>query len=611
MILVKGTIGLGIRERHPGSDLSIYSQESTRQWLEQLPTANLGETSRRVYHRLLESNAVLIDAKSRSSILSSLESSVKHICDSLKKHYIGHSVSLSTKQKKIANLCQAIQLEMAIGYKTIIEDLLSDEKYSNKLLPLAVNHSLYYLHSVQIRSYQLYRDLPQGLWHEIHTLYQLAEQNQFHENKYTIGTISYQTLGTYKKILLLATTNPNQLRQKDIEDIAHSLSLIARKTRLDSAPDADYDFVVNLNTDAAPFHRALIKDGMKAHYRGISLHQVVSLLQDELKLADSSKTKTGIDERILRHLLRAWGTMATRAFSRTAGNGVIKISIGLAGCHYLINKEMHGDEDTIDSLEGGALLESLEGSLKDAMVIGEEESNNLHIPKPRNNNWNSNISGPAIKTDNFWDAVYIKRSATDLPEVKKPVDFMVPTSKPTESDKYDLKEATIINVSPGGYCLKLDGHLPKQTQTGEIIGLLEHNRDGSHIWNIGTIRWMQQNDTGFLQLGVQLIAPNAEPVLGQMRSNHMDEHSYQRCLLLPELLGIGQPQTILTSPIPFSANHNLHIKSNAHDDVIHLVKLLASGHSYQQFEYRTLEVDTQVEQKASNSIDFDSLWDAL
>jgi hypothetical protein len=611
MTLVKGTIGLGIRERHADSELSKYNDESTQLWLDELPMANLGETSRQVYSRLLESNAILLDVELRSRILSSLESSVKHITDSLKKHYNSHSVSLSTKQNKIAKLCQALELEMAIGYKTIIEDLLNDEKFTSNLLPFAVNHALYYFHSVQIRSYQLYNNLPKGLWHEIHILYQLAEQNQFHENKFNIGNTSHQILSTYKKILLLATTNPNQLRQRDIEMVSNALGLITRKTSLDSAPDADYDFVVNLNADAAPFHNALIKDGMKAHYRGINVHQVVTLLQDELKSSDSMKSKTGLNDVIKRHLLRAWGTMATRAFSRTPGNGVIKVSVGLAACHYLINHEIHGDEDPKKSLEGTALLESLEGSLKDAMLIGEEESNNLHIPKPRNSNWNSNSSGPAIKTDNFWDAVYVKHSAAELPKVKKPVDFMAPIAKISDADRYDYQDATIINLSPGGYCLKLDGVLPKQTQTGEVIGLLERNRDGTHIWNIGTIRWMQQNVTGFLQLGVQLIAPNAKPIMGQMRSNYMDKDSYQRCLLLPELVGIGQPQTILTSPIPFNVNHNIHIKNNVQDNIIHLVKLISSGHSYQQFEYSVLDVDNSVDEKASNTVDFDSLWDAL
>jgi len=611
MTLIKGTIGLGIRERHVNPELSKYSPGSTQIWLEELPTANLGETSRRVYHRILESNAILLDVKMRSSILSSLESSVQHITNSLKKHYVSQSVSLSTKQNKVAKLCQAIELEMAIGYKTIIEDLLSDEKFSNELLPLSVNHALYYFHSVQIRSYQLYNDLPQGLWHEIHILYQLAEQNQFHEKIFTLGNNSYQTLTTYKKILLLATTNPNQLRQRDIEMISKALGILARKTTIDSAPDAEYDFVVNLNADAAPFHRVLIKDGMKAHYRGINVHRVVSFIQDEIKLTDSTKSKTGLDDTIKRHLFHAWGTMATRVFSRTPGKGIIKVSVGLAACHYLISREIHGDKDPQDSLKGGALIESLEGSLKNATILGDEDSSNMHIPKPSKNTWNSPTTGPMIKNDQFWDTLYVKHSATDLPEVNKPVEFMTQNSKPTDSDRYNYQEATIINLSPGGYCLKLDGILPKQTQMGEVIGLLEHNRDGSHIWNIGTIRWMKQHGTGFLQLGVQLISPNAEPILGQMRSSHMDKDTYQRCLLLPELVGIGQPQTILTSPIPFSVNHNIHIKNNDKDNVIHLVKLISSGLSYKQFEYRLLDADTSIDSKSSNDLEFDSLWDAL
>jgi len=610
MTLVKGTIGLGIRERHPDADLSKYSEEFSNQWLKELPMANLGETSRRVYHRLLESNGQLLKANIRCSLLSNIESSVEYTCDSLKKHYTAQSVSLTDKQRKVANLCQAIQLEMAIGYKTVIEDLLSDEKYNSELLPLAVNQALFYFHRVQIRCYQLYRDLPPGLWHETHLLYQLAEQNQFHQDKITSNNKSLNTTGIYKKIILLATTNPNQLRQRDIDVIANALGILIRKCKIDSDPDGDYDFVVNLNSDASPFHRALIKDGMKAHYRGLCVKDIELSLQQELKLTEKAKRKTGMEDSILRHLMRSWGTMATRAFSRTAGNGSIQVSVGLSASHFLINKELYGEEPE-EPLKGDVLIDSLEGSLKDAIILDTGDSQIYNVPKASHPNWNSNKSGPMIKSEDVWSAAYVKKDATDDVDDKKSYEFMERAPKKAKDSKYDFKDAAIINVSPGGYCLKLDGLLPKQTQTGEVIGLLELSNDDRHIWNIGNIRWMQRHETGDLQLGVQLIAPNAVPVFGQMVTSHMDELSYQRCLLLPALIGIGQPQTILTSPIPFSINHRVRLKNEDSTYDIRLTKLISSSNSYQQFEYDKFEVDVAEDKSDESNSDFDKVWDLL
>jgi len=611
--LVKGSIGLGIRERHPEADQSKYNQESITRWLDELPMANLGETSRRVYRRLFESNSQLIDTEIRYRILQSVEDCVEHICNSLKKHYIGQSVSLTDKQKKVADLSQAIQLELAIGYKTIIEDLLSDEKYDNNLLPIAVNHSLHYFHCVQLRSYQLYSDLPSGTWHEIHLLYQLAEQNQFHENKNSLGNKSITVLNTYKDILLLATTNPNQLRQSDVEVIANALSILREYCDIGSDPDAEYDFVANLNADAPPFHRALIKDGMKGHYRAININNIVEFLQHELKTSEKEKRKTGINDITLRHLLRAWGTMATRAFTRTEFSGSIQVSVGLAASHFLISKELFDDEEDEQQQQptGQSLVDSLEGSLKNAHILSIDDSEQYHVPNASQPEWNT--GGPAVKTENLWDAVYRKKSSLDIIDDKKPYEFMAQSSN-NKTVSYDLENATILNVSPGGYCLKLEGTFQKQARTGEIIGLLELDEDSQHTWNIGNIRWMKRYTEGDLQLGIQLIAPNAEPVLAQVYKSHTAEHSYQRCLLLPALIGIGQPPTIITSTIPFAINQIIHLKEHESIFKVRLSKLVSSGHSYQQFEYEKLDMDNSGNvKKPTDTTDdnFDSVWELL
>jgi len=126
MTLIKGVIGLSIRTRNPGTEESKYNHRANQQWLKQLPSSNLGETSRLVYKRILLSNELLLDTKNRIDFLQGIESVVENIQSNLRKHYQGQSVSLTSKQKKIANLCLTLQNEMAIGYKTVIEDLISE-----------------------------------------------------------------------------------------------------------------------------------------------------------------------------------------------------------------------------------------------------------------------------------------------------------------------------------------------------------------------------------------------------------------------------------------------------------------------------------------------------
>ena len=143
-MLLKGTIGLGIRERKPATDTQRYQQKVLSEWVTNLPKGNIGETSRLVYQLLLESNQQLLTAQQRSDVLSQLHVSVAYITTALKKHYIGQSISLSEKQQKVANFSQAIEVEMAIACKTVIEDLLVDEKFTSPLLLNAINACLFY-----------------------------------------------------------------------------------------------------------------------------------------------------------------------------------------------------------------------------------------------------------------------------------------------------------------------------------------------------------------------------------------------------------------------------------------------------------------------------------
>jgi len=611
--LVKGSIGLGIRERQPQTKMSSYSSDAIEQWIEDLPMANIGETSRRVYHRLLESNTSLLDVKVRTRLLNSLNKPIKFICNYLTRYYTVQSASLTEKQMKVANLSRTIQLEAAIGYKTIIEDLIVDEKYGSKLLPIAVNHALYYLYKVQVLCAQLYSDLPKGLWREIHLLYRLAEQNQFHEPLFTVGNEQHSISNTYKRIILLSTANTNQLRQRDIDLLAVALPTVAKNCTINTDPDAVFDFVSNLNSDAPPFHRALLVDGMKAHYRGFDVNNITVFLQQELKTTEKQRRKIKLDDALIRHLIRVWGTMATRTFTRTATNDVVKLSMGLAASHYLISKEtssIHYQEED-QELRGEALVESLEGSLRNATILSDKESEMYQGPKTRHSDRNIDYNNPVSKSDTMWDSVYRKKSSLDMDDDGKPYRFMEKSAE-NKIAQYDYQDATIINISPNGYCMRLTGTMPKQTQTGEIIGLLEHTKDNNPSWNIGHICWVKRHESGELHMGVNLLAPNAEPVFAQISTSTDGEHQYQRCLLLPAMANVGQSETILTSTIGFTANQEVCIKDTSGNEFdVKFTNLISSGHSFLQFSYEVLHTEIPEKTEPEANDDFDSVWDML
>lgn len=597
-MLVKGTIGLGIRERKPVATPDKYSPDIIEEWLSNLPKANIGETSKQVYSLLNDSNKELLSPEQRSALLGQLQETVALIAEVMKKHYMGMSVSLSEKQQKIANFVQALDVEMAIGYKTIVEDLIADEKYQSKILVTAVNYCMHYLFHVQRRCYLLYRDLPKGMWHEIHLLYQLSEQNQFHEQKLLHANRAISIVGSYKRILLLSTANPNKLRQHEIELISNMFTMVSQMTQLDSDPTESHDFIVNLSSDTGPFHSSLLKSSMTARYRGISLDRAKAQIEQQLNNEIPEQSMFKIDEFTLNHLLGAWGEMATRTFARVDGEGMLEISIGMTATHHVISELLYDDEDIEAELSGDQLIESLEGSLKDAVIL--EPNDEAYLSQPAESAQEQSDPGTIMSKPTRGRLGHADEQNDE------PYKF-IEQSKVDEPSADNTQQAAVINISPGGFCLELGSPLPKQTQAGEIIGLMEHGSDEHITWNIGAIRWMRRKKSGELDIGVQLIAPNAKPVRAQLRNSHSNDNLYQRCLLLPAIKGIGQPETLLTSPLPFREQAKVRIKSHKGTHDVLLVSQIDSGLSYKQFTYKILDTELEGDMK-DNHDDFDLVW---
>jgi hypothetical protein len=183
--------------------------------------------------------------------------------------------------------------------------------------------------------------------------------------------------------------------------------------------------------------------------------------------------------------------------------------------------------------------------------------------------------------------------------------------------RYEFQVAALVNISPGGYCLALRGAVPSQTQTGEIVGLMEQDGDGTRHWNIGTIRWMKRVPDASLHIGLQLIAPNARPVMTQIRNSQMASATFQRSLLLPALKGIGQPATLITAPMPYAVNQKIRLKDGSNSNDVRLSKQVASSASFKQFQFDEAagahdDTPPATNKRGPDSPDnFDAVWELL
>jgi len=134
------------------------------------------------------------------------------------------------------------------------------------------------------------------------------------------------------------------------------------------------------------------------------------------------------------------------------------------------------------------------------------------------------------------------------------------------------------------------------------------------------VRWIRQVRGGAPQMGVELIAPNAQPCGLRLLRKQTQGSEYLRALLLPEISAISRPATLIAPGLPFQEGHKVQINQNGEEHRALLHRRQASIGNYNQFEYRLVgqpeavqetSITAQQYRTVGGAEDFDSLWKSL
>jgi hypothetical protein len=355
-------------------------------------------------------------------------------------------------------------------------------------------------------------------------------------------------------------------------------------------------------------HQALVKVRPSRYSFAFNLDKVVQELQQNLK-QNSAKNRLdvavgGLSIRLIRHLLKSWGHLSSRNFARTPCEGQVKVSVGLSSTYQVLSSSFDEEEEVQSTLA------DYEGSLHNATLLDDHSTASM-LEKFGNQSF---YSEPV--EEDVWAKLYRPKQA--VPETEE-IDYAsqfgkTPLKSPNHS--YSLIDADIVNISPGGYCVAVEGQPPINTQTGEVIGVVETEANGDQVWHVGVIRWIKRlkNHSG-VQLGIQLIAPGAKPVKSQPKNGRTNGQVFQNALLLPELKGIGQPATLLTNPVVFTPKQKVTIVDGDQTFDAVLTKLVSSSQGYRQFYFERLPDKTSPNKLGGVDLgpkdDFDNVWDLI
>ena len=575
-----------------------------KRWIAALPKANIGETARQLYQSLIELNQLVTPSDNRLQLLELLRPEVYFVTSHLERHFLNQSIVLDERPRKVANLCQALQNHLAIGYKLIItQELPRFAKERAQLLTVALQRASHALCGPLVRASQLYCPVPEGLWLELHQLHRIARLHGLQQVQVCDGlarngkSLSQEQI--YLGALLLGCARCNQMRQSSIARLAEALESWSSLTTLHRADAPNSLFAIAPQLDGPPRYKSLFGDGELHNLLGLDPHALVDALKEHLLLPPDSPeprrlpVPEGMPLDLLQHLASAWGDIAERTFQRNPGRGSLSLCIGMSAVHY----NLAGKRTFADVLKREEASRSAQFKVNKLGSSGGPDVWASAFDAQRESLWENGIPMEDIQ----------------YKAAPKPGEQSV--EEPTEA--YPSYELPIVNHSPGGYCLSWPKEVPVQLQAGELLGTQDAPDQG---WSVAVVRWIRQVRGGGTQMGIELIAPHAQPCGVQLvRKNEQNSH-YLRALLLPEIRVISRPATLITPRLPFQESNKVVINHNGDEIRAVLSRKQTSTGSFSQFEYRSLDeakppsgtaVTAPKEPGKGGDEDFDSLWKSL
>ncbi len=255
-------------------------------WISQLPMANLGEATKAVFRALTEVNRLDTAPGTRLQFMETVRDPVRSLSEHLEKQFVNETFPLPKREGQIAALTRALQEEMALGYKLVLQDLLSQRSghrwlFQTAQLCVPLHRALHHMGQILLHCYQVYAPYPENTWREIHHLYQLAEDIRCVNRPIADRHYSLIEKNTaeeaYKQVLLLALAAPYRLRPGEVLTVYTALERLSPHCRL--APIADRSsqpqglFAVQLDSDQQPNYLEAPLGAQRAHGLGAGHHR--------------------------------------------------------------------------------------------------------------------------------------------------------------------------------------------------------------------------------------------------------------------------------------------------------------------------------------------------
>ena len=526
-------IKLSVPQYPPVPNLTVETRpKQVREWLDALPLANTQESARKLTDAIATINSVKLGDEARLKLLELYRTSARLLLPALHQQYVDKPLPLPEKNQQAALLTRKLLTELGNGYKLVLIELLNRRISfgANKLVPLAIARAMECLSAILDVCYEIFGPSPASVWSELHQLYGYAAQQNLHDTqiaddeKTNINTI-------YKQVLLIALADPYRLLQGQLVEVKGYIARFGQHAQLQSLGRAENThglFLVRLDSDKPP--KAL------SHHSGVTdarvdiilntvplarvLHQQIQDLE-----ANTPPAKLGLPD------------AAQQPNYREMLKRLIK-QWGIAPKR-VFNRTPAQNQTFICSG-----MTTLHHALSQADIpsTGDEE------------------------LDTY---ITLQMSGT-----------MQPLGQSTGSyQTYNCASWQMVNESAGGVALAKEPGGSTKIKVGDIIGV---GAAQAGNWGVAIVRWMQSNADSDLELGAQMLAPQAEAIAIKPVISAPDA-MFQPALRLPEVAALKQPPRIVAPRGSFQPMREFEVRSQGMTTLVRATQLIEQTDSLDLF----------------------------
>ncbi len=590
-----------IKLRIPRQDLSDFvlfglSTDQATNWAESLPMANPAQVAQQMRSAISDLNRVDMKPDMRFEILEALRPTLHTALQTLSKFYLNQPIVLPEEPRKAAKLAQNLYELVTTAYTiAAIQAIQRRQSISGanpaKLVCMSLHRAITTASMKLLVSYQLYQPVEINAWMELNQLFLLAERQKL-SSQLVIDEVAGDgsITDTYLRALMLGTSKPNQLRQRDLAGVFKGLREWVKHIKLQPADSGDGLFLVDFASDHPPIYTSLYSEIPGPNCRVVNTDTLVAKLQDlRQETGDQSivfDKDTVVSPNVLDHVITSWGVMSKRNFARAPAQEKLWVSVGLSNTHFYVS--------------GGINFESLVSS-KFAHLLDNKGDEGL-------------MADDFVKEKELWDRVFESSKGEEglaLEEVEFHIREAGHIANVDTKERHPVFPVRMANVSPGGYCLEWSSDIPSHIKTGDVIAVREVD---NNAWSIAVIRWVSQLKDQTTLLGVELLSPRATPYGARVQHKTGEDGDLMRALLLPEIKLVGQPNTLITPRVGFKERQKVTLIRGGQESYIQLFKKVSSTAAYNQFEFRYIQqLDEVAARDRSDVVDgqFDSMWDSI